>query len=134
MSESTLPDAEGIVRTYLRSVSAVTDVFAQRIFFGVDTPSAYPIATIQRVGGGLDTTEGLHDIALLQLDVWGDVHGKASAFSALSVILNALNDVHNYSDGTTRLLGVNVQSWSFLPDVSERARYSVTFQAFCVPA
>lgn len=134
MSENTLPDAEGVVRSYLRSVAAVTALFGQRIFFGADDPSAYPVAILQRIGGGLDSTEGLQDVALLQLDVYGDVHDKASAFTALSACLNALNDARNYTAVNTRLLGVSVQSWAFLPDDAERSRYSVTFQAYCVPA
>lgn len=133
MSEATLPDAEGVIRTYLRSVSGVTALLGQRIFFGVDDPSTYPIAIIQRIGGGLDSTEGLSGTALIQLDIYGNVHDKASAYAALSACVNALNDVRNYSTATTRLLGVNVQSFAWLPDESERARYSVTMQAFVAP-
>ena len=134
MSESTLPDVEGAVRAYLRATGSVSAVFGTRIFFGVDDPSAYPVAVIQRIGGGLDTTEGLHDVALLQVDVWGDVHDKATAFNGTSVVIAALSTCRNYETATTRLIGCNVQSWAFLPDESERSRYSLTVQCYAVPA
>lgn len=135
MAETTLPDAEGAVRTYLRADAAVAAVFSTRVFFGVDTPSAYPVAVVQRIGGGLGgTEEGLQDIALLQVDVWGDVHDKASAFAGMQRVIEALHAAANYTGHSgTILYGCNVQSWAFLPDDGERARYSVTFQAFVGP-
>lgn len=133
MSETTLPDAEGAVRAFLRADADVAALFGTRIFFGVDDPSAYPVAVVQRIGGGLTGAEGLHDVALLQVDVWGDVHDKSTAFAGINVVLSALSRCRNFSTATTRLLGCNVQSWAFLPDDSERARYSVTVQAMCVP-
>jgi hypothetical protein len=72
-------------------------------------------------------------LGLLQLDVYGEIHGKAAAFAGLSAILNSLNNVRNYTSGTTRLLGADVQSYAFLPDETERARYSVTVQVYCAP-
>lgn len=136
MSETDLPDGEGAIRAWLRADPNVTALFGQRIFFGVDDPSAYPVALVQRVGGGQDGTsaEGLHDLALIQVDVVGNVHDKASAFAAMSVVMNSLNELRNYVHETTRVLGTNVQSWAYIPDVSERARYTLTLQAFCVPA
>ncbi len=135
MAETSLPDVEGAVRAYLRTDSpAVTAVFGQRVFFGVDDPSEYPVCTVQRIGGGLDTLEGLQDLALLQIDVWGNVHDKATAFDGISVVLEAMNALSRYTHGSTLLLGANVQSWAFLPDEGERSRYSATVQVYAVPA
>lgn len=134
MAETDLPDVEGALRSYLRADAGVAALFGTRVFFGVDDPSEYPVAVVQRIGGGLDSLEGLQDVALVQVDVWGDVHAKATAFDGMAAVLEALNSLDRYTSGTTLLLGANVQSWAFLPDEGERARYSCTVQVYAVPA
>jgi hypothetical protein len=137
MAETTLPDTEGALRAYLRADADVTAALGSRIFFGVDDPSDYPVATLTRIGGGLGggSAEGLHDVALIQLDAYGDVHDKASAFTAMQALVQAcvkLDQVGGYSDARARLYGADVQSWAFLPD-NERARYTATVQVIAGP-
>lgn len=136
MSELLPADVEGALRTYLRNDAEVAALFGTRIFFGVDDPSAYPVCVLTRIGGGLDggTAEGLLDLALIQLDVWGDKHDKQSAFNGMAEVLGALNRMSRYTGHAGVILhGANVQSWAFLTDPSERARYTITAQIMSAP-
>jgi hypothetical protein len=131
VSELLPPDVEGALRAYLRAESTVSALFGSRVFFGVDNPSAYPVCTITRIGGGLDggVAEGLMDVALIQVDVWGDVRRKQDAFDGMAVVLGALQRIQRYTDYAGVILhGANVQSWAFLSDEAERPRYSITVQ------
>lgn len=139
-NEDMLPDVEGAVREYLRQNARTTAVVGQRILLGVDNPSGFPVVSLQRIGGGFAATdaEGLVDYALLQVDVWGDVHAKASAWAATSAVVVALRQDLAAGGGYTAagkatLKGAEVQSWLFSPDESERARYIITAQVVAVP-
>ena len=131
MSELLPGDVEGALRAYLRANSGVAALFGTRVFFGVDSPSAYPVCTITRIGGGLDggTAEGMTDLALIQLDVWGDKLSKQTAFDGMAAVVGALGSLARYT-GTpgTILHGANVQSWAFFTDEGDRPRYSITAQ------
>lgn len=135
-NEDTLPDVEGAVREYLRQNTRVTDLVGQRVLLGVDNPSGFPVVSIQRIGGGTQPDgEALLDYALLQLDVWGDVHGKAAAWDATAAVVVALRqDLSRYNAAGKALLhSGHPLSWPFQPDQSERARYIITATVVASP-
>jgi len=131
--ENVLQDTEGAVRAWLRTVPTVTALVGQRVFLGVDRPSAYPCVALVRIGGGIAASEGLLDLALLQFDVWGDRHDKAGAFAATGAVVEALHQLHRATHQGVLLHGASVQSWLFQPDDSERARYIITAQVVATP-
>lgn len=129
-----LPDAEGGCRTWLRSLSAVTALVEQRVFFAVpdDTDDDdYPLVTVQRVAGAMDASEVPLDAAILQLTCIGRRRDKASATSLASAVRVAVADLREPTVwGTDVCLGAVEESTVFTVDpVDGRPRYSVTVQA-----
>lgn len=135
MTES-WPDVEGALRAYLRADAGVAAIVGARVFFGVPrgaTEATFPLITVQRVGGGADTSEAPLDIALVQIDCWGvlDASGngdKAGATALLNTVRSACSHV---TDPTIR--GINVQTVIWLPDPdTDRPRYSVTAEVAAI--
>jgi hypothetical protein len=130
---STWPDAEGATRTWLRADAGVVAQMSTRVFFGVPKPTAtYPLATVQRIGGGPGAGDAPVDEALLQIDVWGDKHAngngnKAGCWTATAAVLAALEVVNDTLIATGVRAAINVESVNWLPDpADDRPRYVIT--------
>ena len=127
-----MADVEGAVRDHLRSLNI--DDLGTRVFFGVpDGDPTYPLATIQRVGGGDDPGEAPIDLALLQVDVWGrlDAAGhtdKAQARAVADDVRAALQAIRGATALTAAVTayGAAVESDLWAPDPAGRGRYSIT--------
>jgi hypothetical protein len=125
-----VPDVEGAVRDYLRD----QDVCDGRVYFGVPTGSpTYPLATVQRVGGGDDPSEAPIDQALIQIDVWGRVDAaghtdKAEARTAADAVRAALHAIRGATalSETCTAYGAAVEADLWAPDPTDRGRYSIT--------
>lgn len=134
--ESLAPDVEGALRDYLRADILCQTVFNGRVFFGFND-SAYPAATLMRIGGGMDASEANVDHALIQIDVWGEVRSKANCWAATSAVLAALRNLREGYDvaGKAKIYSTGAKSWAWLPDpASERSRYSVTVTVTGLPS
>ena len=139
---STWPDVEGALRTYLRSVSAVTALVGQRVFFGIPkgaVEATFPLVVITRVGGGQAPGDAPLDVAQVQVDCWGslDTSGngvKSSATTLVNAVRTALEAVGTGSASLTGIeAGVNVESVLWLPDPdNDRPRYVVTAEVAAI--
>lgn len=124
------PDVEGGVRDFLRTAG----VCGARGYFGVpDGTPTYPLFTVQRVGGGDDTSEAPLDQALIQIDVWGrrDAAGhtdKAEARAEANAVRTALQGIRGATalNATTIAYGAAVEADLWAPDPTDRGRYSIT--------
>jgi hypothetical protein len=124
------PDVEGAVRDHLRA----QNVCGGRVYFGVpDGDPTYPLATVQRVGGGGDISEAPLDLALIQIDVWGrkDAAGhtdKAAARAEANAVRTALQEIRGATalTATVTAYGAAVESDLWAPDPSDRGRYVIT--------
>jgi hypothetical protein len=136
------PDVEGAMRTWLRNHTAVSAIVGARVFFGVPKKSPrFPLVTVQRVGGGDDLgTDAPLDIALLQIDCWGEIDDsgngvKSGATALVNAVRTALRAVGSDTLLTTGVTahGVNVESVLWLPDPdNDRPRYSVTAEVTAI--
>lgn len=129
----TWPDIEGKVRTLLRADPGVTALVGSRVFFGVPRePSAWPVVTVQRVGGGPDGSQVPADDALIQVDIFGRVdpsgHGdKAQTWTVTAAIIGAL-EAQDRGSWACQVLSV-----LWLPDpTDDRPRYSLTVRVLAV--
>ena len=129
---SAWPDVEGAVRSWLRADTGVQAVVAQRVFFGVPKPDpVFPLAVVQRVGGGAAPGDAPLDEALVQIDCWGSFHdngngNKASAWSLAAAVRTAL-EVDNdtlIATGVRAVIAVETIAWAPDPD-NDRPRYIV---------
>jgi hypothetical protein len=138
----TLPDVEGAMRTWLRTIPAVTAVVAQRVFFGVPkaaVEATFPLVVVQRVGGGDDASEAPIDVALIQLDCWGSlgangIGDKASATRLCNAVRSACRSFWGPQlvPGVDAA-GITVQSVIWLPDpANDRPRYSLTVEVAAI--
>lgn len=142
MSLEQFPDVEGALRTWLRTQPSLTALVGQRVFFGVPkgaTEATFPLVTIQRVGGGADTSTAPIDRALLQIDCHGSIDAsgngrKAEATALVNTVRALLHSIENTSlTATCRALGVTVESVIWLPDPdNDRPRYSVTAEVIAI--
>lgn len=119
-----LPDVEGIARAWARSLDL--GAASGRVFFGTPKqPVAYPIVTVERIGGLPDGAVPL-DQARLTWSVWSD-QGKGSAFSVAQRLAAELRAVTNHAGVGGRIVGAVVTlgpRWT--PDVDGHlARYVV---------
>lgn len=133
----TWPDVEGGIRDYLRANTAIAALVGTRVFFGIPATVQYPLITVQRVGGGDDTSEAPIDQALIQIDVWAAVGNKASA----TAVLNAVRDCLSGIRGRTTLkagvtgFGAEVVSVIWAPEQgTDQPRYSVTAAVAAIAA
>lgn len=134
MTVESYPDTEGACRTWLRTKASLTAVVAQRIFFGVPDDAAesdFPLITIQRISGGEDSSEAPLDVATLQIDVWGNLRGKAAIATLANSVQAEFKDVRSATafDGSVVCLGAVVENRAFMVDPEDqRPRYSLTVQ------
>lgn len=130
---STWPDVEGAVRDHLRADAGVTALVGQRVFFGVPrkaTDATWPLVVVQRVGGGQDASDAPVDVALVQIDCWGQIGAdgngrKAGATALVNAVRSSLEAMG--TDSTAVLKGASVETVLWLPEVdNDRPRYAVT--------
>lgn len=130
---SNWPDVEGLVRDHLRADADVTALVGQRVFFGIpkrSTDTTWPLVTVQRFGGGQAPGDAPVDVALVQIDCWGQIgadgNGRKAACTALvNAVRSSLDSMG--IDATATLKGATVESVLWLPEVdNDRPRYSVT--------
>lgn len=127
-----MADVEGAVRDHLRAQNISN--LGTRVFFGVpDGSPTYPLATVQRVGGGDDPGEAPIDQALLQVDVWGrlDPAGhtdKAQARAVADDVRAAFHAIRGATalTATVTAYGAAVEADLWAPDPAGRGRYSIT--------
>jgi hypothetical protein len=126
----TWPDTEGALKTFLAADSPITALVSSRVFFGMPTnagDSDFPMITLQRVGGGEGAGDAPVDEALIQVDCWGPVRDKATAWSVVSAVRDRLTQRGDVALNASVRAGLVVQSVVWLPDPDNaRARYSIT--------
>lgn len=141
MITEVFPDTEGAMRAWLRSHTAVSALVGARVFFGIPKKNpTFPLITVQRIGGGDDVSDAPLDIALLQIDCWGEIDAsgngvKAGATALVNAVRTALRAVGTDTQLTTGVTahGVNVESVLWLPDPdNDRPRYSVTAEVAAI--
>lgn len=130
------PDVEGGVRAYLRADADVQAALggSQRVFFGIPKSPTWPLVVVSRVGGGDDLSDAPVDVALIQIDCWGEIdaasgHGlKSGCTTLVNAVRSALTAMTDHvATAACRLVGASVQSVVWLPDPSnDRPRYVVT--------
>lgn len=127
---STWPDTEGALKTFLAADTAIAAIVGSRVFFGMPTnvtDADFPMVTLQRVGGGEAAGDAPVDEALVQIDCWGAVRDKASAWTLCSAVRDRLTQRGDVALNGTVRAGLVVDSVIWLPDPDNaRARYSVT--------
>lgn len=137
------PDTEGGVKTWLRTITAITGLLGNttavylEIPDDADTEAEYPMVVVGRVGGGQEPgREAPLDVALLQVDVWGRKDGgRAACFRVAAEVGKALSDMTDPTALKTgvRGCGAEVTSMVYLPDPGDRRpRYSLTVQVVAV--
>ena len=135
-------DVEGAVRTWLRTVPQVASLVDTRVFFQIPPETAWPILTLQEVGGSIDEYVPTQS-SLLQIDCWGSPHptpGKTNKSESKEVCLAVCNALRALNSGTALndevvALGALILSAPWVPDpASNQARYSITAEVFAKPA
>lgn len=138
-----LPDIEGALRTWMRTLPSVIAIVGQRVFFGVPknaVDATFPLVTVSRVGGGDAEGEAPVDQALVQVECWGSIDGsgngrKAQATALVNAVRSEFRAVNGSTvlSGTTIAFGINVESVVWLPDPdSDRPRYVVTAEVIAM--
>lgn len=119
MNTKIYKEVEGPLRTYLRGVSALTALVAQKIFFGPpDVGTSFPFITFNRIGGGPQANLTPLDDAVVSFSVWGSTKEEAADVSAVLV-----GTLENIVAGTVLEAGVvcggaSVTLWLWRPDTS----------------
>lgn len=135
MAAEQFPDAEGAVKTFLRSRPEVTTTAAgTRVFMDMPTAPTFPLVTVQRVGGGVDPSEVPLDVALVDISCWGRLDASGHAMWAeLMVVVNGVRSALSVINGRTELsadvdgFGVQEAGLVRLIDPADgRPRYSLT--------
>lgn len=131
MSTVALPDVEGGCRTWLRSLSSVTALVSNRIWFALPddvTDDDFPCVTVQRVGGSMPT-EAPADHALLQITVIGPRRDKATTSAVERAVRAEIADLREptvWSSTATCLGGTEESSIFTVDPLDSRPRYSIT--------
>lgn len=72
MTAVVMPDLQGFISQYLRSVAAVTTLVGQRVYNEVPGTPTWPLVRLLDVGGGGRTgTAHWQEQAVVQVDIWG---------------------------------------------------------------
>lgn len=129
---SGFPEVEGAMRTYLRSLLAVTSLVSTRVFFGIPANTTYPLITISQIAGAPDASASPIYESTLSFDCWGlsasETGSKLSATAIKSVVEKVIDDLNctELNSSVTALWG-NVVSTNWMPDPdTNRARYTIT--------
>lgn len=138
-----LPDVEGCLRTWMRTLASITTIVGQRVFFGVPkgaVEATFPLVTVSRIGGGDDPGEAPVDRALVQVECWGSIDSsgngrKSQATALVNAVRSEFRAVNGSTvlSGTTIAFGINVESAVWLPDPdSDRPHYVVTAEVIAM--
>jgi hypothetical protein len=125
-----LADHEGAMKAFLRTQNVGGEV-GNRVFLGMpeEGPSAWPVITLFRMGGGPDDGDYLMDTARMAFHVWGVKGQKTECFAVAQALISILYylPAGTMLDENTRALGVSglASVWSPEPE-DGRARYVVT--------
>jgi hypothetical protein len=134
----TWPDVEGGLRAYLRADANVAALVHGRVFFGIPAEPRFPLLTVTRVGGGEDISpDAPVDVALMEVQVWGEGRNKAEATALLNAVRSALFAIRSRTNLTTGVdaFGATVAGVTYLPDpADDRPRYIVTAQVTAIAA
>lgn len=139
MTADAIPDVEGALRTWLRTVASVTAIVGQRVFFGIPkgaTEAKFPLIAVSRVGGVMAAGDAPVDLALVQIDVWGSLDDsgngkKAEATALVNTLRSELAAVRGRTALTASVaaFGFVEQSCIWLPDSdNDRPRYALTVE------
>lgn len=136
---SAWPDVEGALRTYLRNDTGLAALVDRRVFFGVpQDPTRFPLVTIQRIGGGQDPSADVPiDLAVVQVDAWGNPRRKDEAYGVMAAIRTALEAIRGRTqlDTGVTAFGAEVETVLFAPDpADDRPRYSATVLVTAIAA
>lgn len=139
---SAWPDVEGGLRTYLRTVSALTTALGgQRVFWEVPANPPYPCITVTRIGGGeTPGSDAPIDNALISFDCWGDFDAAGRGkWRELMTVVNTLRSALEQVRGRTTLatgvhaFGIAVAGVVRAPDPDNgRPRYTVTAEVTAI--
>lgn len=128
MAEGDFPDVEAGVRAYLRADVDVSAAVNARVFFGVPKNNpTFPLVTLARVGGGQDASEVPVDLAVVNINCWGN-STKDDAAIVMNAVRRALNKLRRRTlVSGVALHGAQVDTVIWSPDPEDaRPRYIVT--------
>jgi hypothetical protein len=124
-----VPDVEGAVRTWLRSLPAVTALVGDRVKFALDPRSELPAVIVRLVGVVPDTSEAPLFQRILQVDVFDAARQKTRCFAVAAAVEAAFGSIRQATAMGSDVVawGAEVQSVIYLPDPGNAApRYSIT--------
>ena len=129
-------DIEGGLQAWFKTLPAITALVAQRIFQGMPRkgPSAYPVITLFRVGGGPEEGDYPIDGAHVQIDCWGNPGDKLRTQGVAQAVISALLSMQcgTLLSSNVRGLGVYGINTLYLPDPGTgQSRYSVDCKVQC---
>lgn len=127
-----VPDIEGALRDWLRTVTSITTLVANRVFMGYPRGEPeLPLIALKQVGGAMDAGEAPTVVAVIQFDCWGAGQNKSQANDVKLALIGALFDLRGGTPLTAavRALGATVLNAFWSPDpLSNQARYVVDAQ------
>lgn len=131
-----VPDSVIPIRNYLRAVSAVTALVpVRRIDLGLVAGDGAQIV-VRRIGGGEDSSEAPVDVALLQIDVWGDTNGSLEDCATIkSTVRGALLDIRSpVTAGGAKIHSASTidDNWAPDPD-TDQPRFVLTVRVVVGP-
>lgn len=104
---SAFSDIEGGLKMYLKTVPAISAIFGSRIFLGIPIkgPSAWPVISIHRVGGGPIQDDTPIDDAHMSIHCWGEMGQKGALYPGAKALVDTLL----YATPCGTLLGTGVR-------------------------
>lgn len=116
-----------VLRDWLRTVTAVTDVVSTRVYAGgLPADATLPAIVVTRIAGGLD---GAVDLGVYDFDCWGSTHpAAATVANALVGVLATLSGTQPLSS-TVRATGGTVQAVLPQPDLDDPTLYRIVVTA-----
>ena len=135
------PDVEGAVKAFLQADPDVAgSAAAGRVYFAVPETPTFPLITVVRISGGeIRASEVPLDVALVQIDVRGQVKRLGECDDVRRAVRKALSKIRQATPvaGKGVLYGANVLDDRRQPEpaaqdtsgaIGERPRYALTVQ------
>lgn len=136
MSLRVMPNVERLTFEYLRGVTEVATLVAQRVFTAFDPSRGLPQVVVSRFAGRQDQYQWL-DVVRLQIEVWADKGGRPDAEDIMQVVRGAMAAmVGSHTLGTvTKVEEVNM---GWLPDTLDTGgirwpRYMLDVRVWAAP-